>query len=100
MSYGKVWADQLMADICSPGLYRRYVVWDLAWLWYGWKISLWSGVNIIIVLLNYCSCIYDHCIMAIIVLDMLLEFNNNDNKRPLTPKSMPPAGDEHTKLET
>ena len=27
------------------------------------------------------------------------EFNNN-NKRPLTPKSMPPAGDEHAKLKT
>ena len=24
--------------------------------------------------------------------------NNNNNKRPLTPKSMPPAGDEHAKL--
>ena len=30
-------------------------------------------------------------------LDVLL-FNNN--KRPLTPKSMPPAGDEHAKLKT
>ena len=28
-----------------------------------------------------------------------LPFNNN-NKRPLTPKSMPPAGDEHAKLKT
>ena len=27
-------------------------------------------------------------------------FNNNNNKRPLTPKSMPPAGDEHAKLKT
>ena len=26
--------------------------------------------------------------------------NNNNNKRPLTPKSMPPAGDEHAKLKT
>ena len=26
--------------------------------------------------------------------------NNNNNKRPLTPKSKPPAGDEHTKLKT
>ena len=26
--------------------------------------------------------------------------NNNINKRPLTPKSMPPAGDEHAKLKT
>ena len=25
---------------------------------------------------------------------------NNNNKRPLTPKSMPPAGDEHAKLKT
>ena len=24
----------------------------------------------------------------------------NNNKRPLTPKSMPPAGDEHAKLKT
>ena len=24
---------------------------------------------------------------------------NNNNKRPLTPKSMPPAGDEHAKLK-
>ena len=24
----------------------------------------------------------------------------NDNKRPLTPKSMPPTGDEHTKLKS
>ena len=29
-----------------------------------------------------------------------LSDNNNNNKRPLTPKSMPPAGDEHTKLKT
>ena len=27
-------------------------------------------------------------------------FLNNNNKRPLTPKSMPPAGDEHAKLKT
>ena len=27
-------------------------------------------------------------------------YNNNNNKRPLTPKSMPPAGDEHAKLKT
>ena len=26
--------------------------------------------------------------------------NNNHNKRPLTPKSMPPTGDEHAKLKT
>ena len=26
--------------------------------------------------------------------------SNNNNKRPLTPKSMPPAGDEHTKIKT
>ena len=26
--------------------------------------------------------------------------NNNNSKRPLTPKSMPPAGDEHAKLKT
>ena len=26
--------------------------------------------------------------------------DNNNNKRPLTPKSMPPAGDEHAKLKT
>ena len=26
--------------------------------------------------------------------------NNNNNKRPLTPKSRPPAGDEHAKLKT
>ena len=26
--------------------------------------------------------------------------NNNNNKRSLTPKSMPPAGDEHAKLKT
>ena len=26
--------------------------------------------------------------------------NNNNNKRPLTPKSMPPAGDERAKLKT
>ena len=25
--------------------------------------------------------------------------NNNNNKRPLTPKSMPPTGDEHAKLK-
>ena len=25
--------------------------------------------------------------------------DNNNNKRPLTPKSMPPAGDEHAKLK-
>ena len=25
---------------------------------------------------------------------------NNNNKRPLTPKSMPPAGDEQAKLKT
>ena len=25
---------------------------------------------------------------------------NNNNKSPLTPKSMPPAGDEHAKLKT
>ena len=29
-----------------------------------------------------------------------LELNNYNNKRPLTPKSMPPAGDEHAKLKT
>ena len=29
-----------------------------------------------------------------------LVINNNNNKRPLTPKSMPPAGDEHAKLKT
>ena len=28
------------------------------------------------------------------------KLNINNNKRPLTPKSMPPAGDEHTKLKT
>ena len=27
-------------------------------------------------------------------------FNDNKKKRPLTPKSMPPAGDEHAKLKT
>ena len=27
-------------------------------------------------------------------------FNNNNNKRPLTPKSMPLAGDEYAKLKT
>ena len=26
--------------------------------------------------------------------------NTTNNKRPLTPKSMPPAGDEHAKLKT
>ena len=26
--------------------------------------------------------------------------NNDDNKRPLTQKSMPPAGDEHARLKT
>ena len=26
--------------------------------------------------------------------------NNNNNKRPLTLKSMPPAGDKHAKLKT
>ena len=26
--------------------------------------------------------------------------SNNNNKRPLTPKSMPPAGDEHAQLKT
>ena len=31
---------------------------------------------------------------------MLVECNNNNNKRPLTPKSMPPAGDEYAKLKT
>ena len=25
--------------------------------------------------------------------------NNNNNKRPLTPKSMPPTGDKHAKLK-
>ena len=30
----------------------------------------------------------------------LLVDNNNNNKRPLTPKSMPPASDEHAKLKT
>ena len=32
--------------------------------------------------------------------DGSLRLNNNNNKRPLTPKSMPPAGDEHAKLKT
>ena len=33
------------------------------------------------------------------VLDAICTFSfNNNNKRPLTPKSMPPAGDEHAKL--
>ena len=27
-------------------------------------------------------------------------FHNNNNKRPLTPKSMPPAGAEHAKFKT
>ena len=31
---------------------------------------------------------------------MIFNFYNNNNKRPLTPKSMPPAGDEHAKLKT
>ena len=30
----------------------------------------------------------------------VLLVNNNNNKRPLTPKSMPPAGDEHAQLKT
>ena len=31
---------------------------------------------------------------------VVLRVNNNNNKRPLTPKSMPPAGDKHAKLKT
>ena len=31
---------------------------------------------------------------------LLIVDSNNKNKRPLTPKSMPPAGDEHAKLKT
>ena len=27
-------------------------------------------------------------------------YNNTNDKRPLSPKSMPPAGDEHAKLKT
>ena len=34
------------------------------------------------------------------VCELLLKRYNNNNKRPLTPKSMPPAGDEHAKLKT
>ena len=33
-------------------------------------------------------------------LDLDTWINNNINKRPLTPKSMPSAGDEHAKLKT
>ena len=33
-------------------------------------------------------------------IDNIMNDNNNNNKRPLTPKSMPPAGDEHAKLKT
>ena len=35
-----------------------------------------------------------------VVSTTLFPSNNNNNKRPLTPKSMPPAGDEHAKLKT
>ena len=30
---------------------------------------------------------------------IIINVSNSNNKRPLTPKSMPPAGDEHAKLE-
>ena len=33
-------------------------------------------------------------------LECIYEVVNNNNKWPLTPKSMPPAGDEHAKLKT
>ena len=38
------------------------------------------------------------CLAFGIKINVLLLMNNN--KRPLTPKSMPPAGDEHAKLKT
>ena len=31
---------------------------------------------------------------------MMANTTTNNNKRPLTPKSMPPAGDEHAKPKT
>ena len=34
------------------------------------------------------------------ILHTVVHVNNNHNKRPLTPKSMPPAGDEYAKLKT
>ena len=42
------------------------------------------------------------CVFCVLVAGWRIAFrsNNNNNKRPLTPKSMPPAGDEHAKLKT
>ena len=31
---------------------------------------------------------------------LLCTYNNKNNKRPLTPESMPPTGDEHAELKT
>ena len=37
--------------------------------------------------------------ISVIIIIIIRISNNNTNKRPLTPKSMPPAGDEHAKLK-
>ena len=68
--------------------------------------SLKSYLNVSIVFLMRDILIPTEVLNKILQSDSLLphELNskvadtNNNNKRPLTPKSMPPAGDEHAKL--
>ena len=66
---------------CSTSLYLNCMMWGI------YSTTLYFSC----VILSICS-----TVMQIIVLQLL---NNNNNKRPLTPKSMPPAGDEHAKLQ-